>query len=331
MPLPASRVENEKSPSRVDRTKVDPVGQFAYPSISTSSFGSESSLAMGVQPVDEPTLSKCQRLGTFVWNPKEKAFLGRTCSSWAQIFVFYCCLYASLAGFWALYLFLLYQGIDQQVPKWKMEQSALGGTPGLSLRPEAINMLSSKLTYDIDNSTVETFTASMNEFLAKYKTNTTSGVDCRNGVKPKPGQYCRFEFEIPSQCGPDFGFEKGEPCFILKMNRMYGWEPQLDSQASNSTEPLVQLECESSDFLQPPVYSPQPGIPAHYFPFTNQKGYLSPFVFVQMHLKRDVEARVVCKVMAHNIHHDTAQRLGAIEFQVWVDSDIAHTHNHAEL
>lgn len=61
-------------------------------------------------------------------------------------------------------------------------------------------------------------------------------------------------------------------------------------------------------------------IPMYYFPFRDQKQYLSPFIMVQF-LNPDpgVVLHVVCKAWAKNIVHNRVSQQGWTNFQVLVE------------
>ena len=72
--------------------------------------------------------------------------------------------------------------------------------------------------------------------------------------------------------------------------------------------------------IGPIDYFPKPGIEFKYFPYTNQPGYLSPFVFV--HFKKPtpgVLINVECKAWAKNIKHNRMDREGSVHFELLMD------------
>lgn len=72
--------------------------------------------------------------------------------------------------------------------------------------------------------------------------------------------------------------------------------------------------------IGPVHYYPEQGIEFKYFPFTNQPGYLSPFVFVHF-LKPTpgVLINIECKAWAKNIKHDRMDREGSVHFELLID------------
>lgn len=61
--------------------------------------------------------------------------IDRTPKSWALITLFYLIYYAFLACFWGLMLFVFFQTLDMNTPKWVAHESIIGTSPGLGLRP----------------------------------------------------------------------------------------------------------------------------------------------------------------------------------------------------
>ena len=72
--------------------------------------------------------------------------------------------------------------------------------------------------------------------------------------------------------------------------------------------------------IGPIRYAPSQVIKANYFPYTNQPGYLSPFVMVNFEQPaRGVLINVECKAWAANIKHDRQDREGSVHFKLLID------------
>lgn len=92
---------------------------------------------------------------------------------------------------------------------------------------------------------------------------------------------------------------------------------------------FVFYSCSNCALLQNPAdkenigpvnYYPTQGIENKYFPFTNQPGYLSPFVFVHfMKPTPGVLINIECKAWASNIKHDRMDREGSVHFELLID------------
>lgn len=69
-------------------------------------------------------------------------------------------------------------------------------------------------------------------------------------------------------------------------------------------------------------YFPTQGFPSYYYPYQNQKGYLSPLVAVQFNSPpKGQMLDVECRAWAKNIHYSGSarDRMGSVTFQVIVD------------
>ena len=82
------------------------------------------------------------------------------------------------------------------------------------------------------------------------------------------------------------------------------------------------------------TYYPDQGFSSNYYPYLNQKGYLSPAVFIQLTNPTSMEGgggallvtsfvvaggvmiAVECKAWAENIEHDSMERKGIAHFEV---------------
>lgn len=175
--------------------------------------------------------------GDFIWNNRTGAFFGRTGSSWAKIFIFYVIFYAGLAAFAGLcyYLFSLTLSLDQ--PKWILGDSIIGTNPGVGFRPmpnQEENSGSSLIWYRRDN---EEDAAIWYNQLTNYTDGIENPVEvdslqtCNygNGVRATKDKSCRVDIkEFGNACAKNnsFGYRSGEPCFLIKLNRIFSWEPE---------------------------------------------------------------------------------------------------------
>uniref|UniRef100_A0A8D0VE24 Sodium/potassium-transporting ATPase subunit beta n=1 Tax=Sus scrofa TaxID=9823 RepID=A0A8D0VE24_PIG len=109
--------------------------------------------------------------------------------------------------------------------------------------------------------------------------------DCTDGefLEQKGPHYdaCRFPLNLLEACSgemdPQFGSSRGNPCILVKMNRIIGLKPQGEPR----------IECiskgESTAVLSP--YPPNGKIDVKYFPYSGKKlhgNYLQPLVAVQL-------------------------------------------------
>jgi len=303
----------------------------------------------------EEKLSTTESIVQFLWNPRTKEFCGRTGSSWLKILIFYIIFYLCLAAFWALMLLIFYQTIDQRVPKWQLGDSRIGSNPGLGFRPRPReeNVESTLIWFKQGHNehNWKHWSDNLNKFLEPYEKANENSADrgahidqCDNDKGPTDEKFCYFDIKkIDNNCtkGQDFGYKRGDPCVLIKLNRIYNWKPEpytQDDLATNQGIPdavrsgyahnssrIVYITCEGENAadkenIGPINYYPQHGIDFKYFPFTNQPGYLSPFVFIHF-LKPTpgVLINIECKAWAKNIKHDRMDREGSVHFELLID------------
>jgi len=296
----------------------------------------------------EEKLSAGESFKLFLWNPRTKEFMGRTGSSWIKILIFYIIFYLCLAVFWAVMLWVFYQTIDQRYPKWQGDSSRIGSNPGLGFRPRppSDKVDSTLIWFSMgENGNWQHWRDDLKDFLEPYRKSNSPQIaehvvgECTPEKPPADGKFCLFDIRnIPDTCGEsnDFGYKVGTPCVLIKLNRIYGWTPspygssdtpsdmpQSLKDIANGTK--VYLSCEGEnpadkENIGPVAYYPAPGIENYYFPFTNQPGYLSPFVMVQF-LKptSGVLINIECKAWAKNIKHDRMDREGSVHFELLID------------
>merc|ERR1711874_111992 len=187
---------------------------------------------------------KQETFGEFIYNSERGEFLGRTGTSWAKIFTFYCIYYGFLACFFAICMTLFYQTLDtEHLPKYQPgnEDSILKNpSMGYRPRPPADNIESSMITYNKDDpDTYKEWVDSMGDLLTgeedpsrNYMTKKTpeNVKDCRENATLEEGHVCDFKVEyLGEHCtkNNNFGYSSKSPCIILKLNRMIGWTPDV--------------------------------------------------------------------------------------------------------
>ncbi|CAL8072153.1 unnamed protein product [Orchesella dallaii] len=182
------------------------------------------------KPIEENTW------GDFIWNSRTGQVFGRTGTSWAKIFIFYVVFYAGLAAFAGLcyYLFSLTLRLDQ--PKWILGDSIIGTNPGVGFRPmpdQEENSGSSLIWYRREN---EADAAVWYNQLANYtdaienpeEVDSLQTCSYDNGLRATEIKSCFVDTKQFGTCNKNnaFGYRSGEPCFLIKLNRIFGWEPE---------------------------------------------------------------------------------------------------------
>ncbi|XP_011309917.1 sodium/potassium-transporting ATPase subunit beta-2 [Fopius arisanus] len=309
-----------------------------------------------------PKLGKWEAFSTFLYNSETGQFLGRTGSSWAKILLFYVIFYGVLTGFFGALLAVFYQTLDPQQPKWQLDRSLIGNNPGLGFRPlpPDSNVESTLIWYKAsDKGNFILWAEALDAFLQAYeppKPGTTglaaqyqeNRVPCSYGNPPPAGKACIVELEKFSPCLKQnkYMYDKSQPCIFLKLNKIFGWQPEFFNDTENLPDNMPQdlqnriktakmrnpkeletiwVSCEGEnpadvENIGPIQYKPSSGFPGYYFPYTNSPGYLSPLVAVWFEApKRNVLINIECKAWAKNIIHDRFERRGSVHFELMVD------------
>lgn len=262
-------------------------------------------------------------------------------SSWIRLFAFYTILWLSTIAFWIVYMTIFQQTIDERMPSLRLEESPIGSSPGLAVRPRpSIAKIDSSLINFRSSSSGnwQHWTEDLNNYLRPYQ-ELESGAgqhaqgDCNSyGGERDPSKFCPFELRvIPNECSEsqNFSYHLGKPCILVKINRIYGWKPEPYTMRPKDypmqapfREGHIQITCEGKSSVDkenigPIDYYPQ-GIETKYFPFTNQPGYQSPFVMAHFKNPRPgVLIFVECKAWAKNIQHDNSR--GKVNFELLID------------
>jgi len=305
--------------------------------------------------VAPPKRSGWESFKIFLWNGETSEFLGRTASSWAKIFLFYVVLYAFLAAFFAAMLLVFFQTLDLYQPRWQNANGLIGTNPGLGFRPMPTDENVESTLIHFKHGTAgnwKHWTAELEKFLHPYDTVASSGeyfTSCNFDKPPAKGKVCSFDIKLlGTQCTKEelFGYERGRPCIVLKLNRIFGWIPEpyndvnslpdamprelkeyIQQKARENREQLnmIWVSCDGEnsadrEHIGNVTYTPFRGFPAYYFPYENIPGYLSPVVALQFQKpEAGVLINIECKVWAKNIIHDRQRRLGSVHFELLMD------------
>jgi len=88
---------------------------------------------------------------------------------------------------------------------------------------------------------------------------------------------------------------------------------------------MVWLHCDGEndpdvENLGPVTYTPFRGFPGYFYPYRNQRGYLSPIVMVQLkNPEPGVLMNIECTAWARNIQHNRMNRRGLVHFELIMD------------
>uniref|UniRef100_A0A663M7P9 Sodium/potassium-transporting ATPase subunit beta n=1 Tax=Athene cunicularia TaxID=194338 RepID=A0A663M7P9_ATHCN len=162
----------------------------------------------------------------FLWNPEERTCLGRTAKSWGLIFLFYFIFYTCLAGMFAFCLYVMLLTLSPYTPRYRDRVSP----PGVMIRPYLNGFT---IAFNVSQpGTWQPYVDSMHHFLAAYddKVQEEKNIECisgryfiQGGNESEEKKACQFKRSLLQNCSgiedPTFGYSKGQPCILLKMNR----------------------------------------------------------------------------------------------------------------
>lgn len=160
--------------------------------------------------------------------------------------------YVALAGFFAAMLAVFYRTLDDNKPKWLLENGLIGTNPGLGFRPmpPESNVESTLVWFEAANEkNTEYWIGASDKFLEcelkilhqvtfklyrdftlfpaytiTNKDDEKNRVDCDTNSPPTNGKVCRVDvssnkFGVCTH-DKDFGYSKGSPCVFLKLNKV---------------------------------------------------------------------------------------------------------------
>lgn len=305
--------------------------------------------------LDKP-LTTTDYLSNLIYNKKDGTILRRTPSSWAKIGLFYLVFYGMLAALVAICMWIFFQTLDPRIPKWQLDRSLIGTSPGLGFRPmPTYNEESTLIWFKSSNKTsYQPWVDNILTFLDKYyvpsKIAKGNGQikTCSHSDYPLPGEVCEVDVREWGDCNRDkfFNYHKNAPCIFLKLNRIYGWTPEYYDDPNDLPRDMpeklkqhirsinntrdrqnIWISCHGEnpadvEYLGPISYYPQKiqGFPGYYFPYLNAEGYLSPLVAVKF--ERPVSGIVInveCRAWAKNIRYSRTERTGSVHFELLID------------
>jgi len=279
-----------------------------------------------IKPVERHGFEALQYL---IYNKDTGEVFTRTPKSWALIIIFYIIYYSCLAAFWALCIFVFFQTLDEDKPKW--QSGIIGRSPGVGLRPNQTDELvdSSIIAFSAiaGNEEMEGYVSRADDFLKSYE-GSNFDVKANLGDCAKKGH----------------GFDQGKPCIFLKLNRIYGLVHDYYNSTKNFPQDVadfpqdlrdkvlslpeadrnqVWIKCRPEypadvEGIKKIEYFPKTqGFPAKYFPYTKQPGYMSPLVAVQFEpLRTGQLLHIECRAYAKNIGYNRRDRIGIVHLEI---------------
>jgi sodium/potassium-transporting ATPase subunit beta len=281
-----------------------------------------------------------RHVSKFLYNPAKKTIMKRTDAEWARILLFYFCffavvvVYASIA--FGIYLEVY---IDKNHPR-SIDENLLQGLPSLGYRPMPDYRTTMIRFVQGQPYSYKPFSDHIQALLWLYENENQQSealIDCdKVSEKDRPkNKACRFIIDkLGKHCTwqRDYGYDEGQPCVLLKLNKIFGWSPDLYN-ASDRPAALgdrwdpnyIGVTCEGENPIDqenmgPIEFFPSKGFPAHYYPYYNQEGYRAPLVMVKFAKPTNgIVINVWCKAWAKNIHHHRQDSQGSIHFEMLID------------
>lgn len=279
----------------------------------------------------------------FIWNPRTHEFLGRTASSWGLILLFYLVFYACLGGMFALTMYIMLQTLDDYTPTYQDRLAV----PGMMIRPRGEAL---EIVYTMEDSeSWDVYVLALNSVLSRYDDTlqARTNIECppneyflqedSKEVRNNPKRACQFNRSSLLDCSglsdPHYGYGVGQPCILIKLNRVIGLKPSKGGQSpfiscaakrykigkdewTDDTEAMGQLQ----------YFPPNGTLNLMYFPFYGKKAqvnYSQPLVaikFLNITLNQDVN--VECRINADQIDSTEGRDkfAGRVSFKLRINS-----------
>ncbi|XP_042521745.1 protein ATP1B4 isoform X1 [Dipodomys spectabilis] len=260
---------------------------------------------------------KVQILNEYLWDPERRMSLSQTGQSWRMILVIYFFFYASLAAVITVCMYMLFLTISPYMPTFTERMKPdLFSLPGVMIRPFAHSL---NFNFNVSEpDTWQHYVISLNGFLQGYNDSLQEemNVDCppgqyfiQDGDEDEDKKACQFKRSFLKNCSgledPTFGYSTGQPCILLKMNRIVGFRPEFGDPVKVSCK--VQRGDEN-DIRAINYYPESASFDLRYYPYYGKLthvNYTSPLV--AMHFTDVVKNQVVpvqCQLKGKGIIND---------------------------
>ncbi|XP_061454682.1 protein ATP1B4 [Rhineura floridana] len=267
-----------------------------------------------------------KELKIFLWNPETRQCMGRTAQSWGLILLFYLVLYIFLAGMFVFCMYIMLLTLSPYTPTYRDRVAP----PGLMIRPYIRHTFSIAFNITEPSSWIP-YVDNMNELLQAYndKVQESSNVPCnagqyyiQEGEESGIKKACQFKRSTLKACsGIDdktFGYSSGQPCILLKMNRIIGYRPGYGTPVTVSCK--VQkgdaTALHTVDFYPTSTFDPM------YFPYYGKHthvNYTQPLVAVHfLNVIKNQAIPIQCQLNGKGIINDynNDRFLGRIVFML---------------
>uniref|UniRef100_A0A3Q3FSI0 Sodium/potassium-transporting ATPase subunit beta n=1 Tax=Labrus bergylta TaxID=56723 RepID=A0A3Q3FSI0_9LABR len=258
------------------------------------------------------------------------------------ILLFYLVFYLFLAGMFVLTMYIMLLTLDDYKPTW---QDRLA-TPGMMIRPKGDQL---EITFSVsETESWDGLIQNLNTFLSPY--NDSYQVQTNDNCPPdqyfiqedsaevnlpslslslflKP-RSCQFNRTMLEECSGIsdrfYGYSSGQPCILIKLNRVIGMLPGKDGQSPYVT---CGAKREDSDSMGQLAYYPPNGtFNLMYYPYYGKKAqvnYTQPLVAVKfLNASMNTDINVECKINSNTLIEGTERDkfAGRVSFKLRINS-----------
>ncbi|XP_060263616.1 protein ATP1B4 isoform X2 [Ovis aries] len=242
------------------------------------------------QETDSAWWRKLQIVNEYLWDPEKRTSLART----GLILVIYFFFYASLAAVITLCMYTLFLTISPYMPTFTERVKP----PGVMIRPFAHSL---NFNFNVSEpDTWQHYVISLNGFLQGYNDSLQEemNVDCppgqyfiQDGDEDEDKKACQFKRSFLKNCSgledPTFGYSTGQPCILLKMNRIVGFRPERGDPVKVSCK--VQRGDEN-DIRSINYYPESASFDLRYYPYYGKLTHVSLYFPLVFAVKKGSEA-----------------------------------------
>ncbi|XP_042287113.1 sodium/potassium-transporting ATPase subunit beta-2b isoform X2 [Thunnus maccoyii] len=232
-------------------------------------------------------------------------------------------------------MYVMLQTLDDHKPTWQDRLSI----PGMVIRPKADETY--EIVYNIRNTeSWDMYAQALDRFLSPYNDTVQAqkNDECTpdqyflqedsGDVKNNPKRSCQFNRTVLEDCSGVgdryYGYQDGQPCIIIKLNRVIGMLPGKNGQAPYVTCGAKKEDTEKIGELM--YFPPNGTFNLMYYPYYGKKAqvnYSQPLVAVKfLNITVNQDVNIECKINANNIPAGTERDkfAGRVSFKLRINT-----------